>query len=89
MSQAKHPFDNKIIALLQQRGMIKSEAKTRLKKQVYKLRAAEVNQINNYSNHFGLNAKQKLIDEILDIRREAMISSLTSEKVGSNLKSLD
>jgi ABC-type phosphate transport system auxiliary subunit len=80
MSQAKHPLDHKIIALLQQRGMIKSEAKTRLKNQVYKLQASEVNQINNYSNHFGLNAKQKLIDEILDIRREAMISSLTSEK---------
>ncbi len=80
MSQAKHPLDHKIIALLQQRGMIKSEAKARLKKQVYKLQASEVNQINNYSNHFGLNAKQKLIDEILDIRREAMISSLTSEK---------
>ncbi|WP_261904456.1 hypothetical protein [Vibrio fortis] len=80
MSQAKHPLDHKIITLLQQRGMIKSEAKTRLKKQVYKLQASEVNQINNYSNHFGLNAKQKLIDEILDIRREAMISSLTSEK---------
>lgn len=80
MSQAKHPLDNKIISLLQQRGMIKSEAKIRLKKQVYKLQASEVNQINNYSNHFGLNAKQKLIDEILDIRREAMISSLTSEK---------
>ena len=81
MSQAKHPLDSQIISLLQQRGMIKSEAKSQLKKQVYKLQASEVNQINNYSNHFGLNAKQKLIDEILDIRREALISSLTSTEL--------
>lgn len=76
MPKAQHPLDDKIIALLQHGGMIKSEAKSKLKKDVYKLEALEIQQIINYSTHFGLNAKQKLIDEILEIRRETLLSRL-------------
>ncbi|MBB1463581.1 hypothetical protein H5300_09630 [Vibrio sp. SG41-7] len=78
MSKVKHPLDDKIVALLQNSGMIKSEAKSQLKMHVYKLEPSEIKQINNYSRHFGLNTKQKLIDEILDIRRDTMIAKLTS-----------
>ncbi|MCL9775663.1 hypothetical protein [Vibrio methylphosphonaticus] len=79
MPKAKNPLDSKIIALLQNSGMIKSEAQLQLKKHVYKLEPNEIKQINNYSTHFGLNAKQNLIDEILDIRRDTMIAKLTSQ----------
>ncbi|WP_117232393.1 hypothetical protein [Vibrio maerlii] len=76
MSKAKHPLDEQIVSLLQQKGLIKSEAKTQLKRDVYNLRKEEVTQIHNYANHFGIHTKKKIIDEILDIRREAMLSRL-------------
>lgn len=77
MGQKIHPKDEKIVQLLQQQGLIKSEVKTRLKSEVYRLQTDEIVKINNYAEHFGLSAKQKLIDEILDLRRENMISRLT------------
>lgn len=83
MGQKTHPKDEKIVQLLQQQGLIKSEVKTRLKSEVYRLHADEVVKINNYAEHFGLNAKQKLIDEILDLRRETMLSRLTQAQVHS------
>lgn len=79
MSKAKHPLDLKIIALLQHHGMIKSEAKAHLKQEVYRLQHAEVEKINNYTLHFGLQTKQQLIDEILALRRETLLRALTQK----------
>ncbi len=76
MYKVVHPLDKQIIALLQQNGLIKSEAKIELKRDVYNLRKEEITQIQNYANHFGIHTKQKIIDEVLDIRREAMLSRL-------------
>lgn len=81
MGQKIHPKDERIVQLLQQQGLIKREVKTRLKSEVYRLQTDEIVKINNYAEHFGLSAKQKLIDEILDLRRETMISRLTKAQV--------
>ncbi|GAL13531.1 hypothetical protein JCM19233_4536 [Vibrio astriarenae] len=48
-----------------------------LKRDVYQLKADEICKVKNYATHFGLEAKQKLIDEILELRREAMIARLS------------
>ncbi len=76
MRQVKHPSDATVIRMLQQRGYVMSEAKARLKKDVYQLDAAQVQKVKNYVEHFGIHAKDKLIEEILDLRRERLISHL-------------
>ncbi len=78
MARQTHPTDTQIIQLLQTKGWVKSEAKARLKKEVYQLEQVDVEKIKNYSEHFGLGAKQRLIDEILDIRRENLIARLNA-----------
>lgn len=76
MRQVKHPSDAIVIRMLQQRGYVMSEAKARLKKDVYQLDAGQVQKVKNYVEHFGIHAKDKLIEEILDLRRERLISHL-------------
>jgi hypothetical protein len=78
MTKTKHPLDQQIIVLLQSHGLIKSEAKARLKKEVYKLLPSEIQKVDNYTTHFGLHNKQQLIDEILNIRRENMLLKLSA-----------
>ncbi|EJL6395223.1 hypothetical protein ABKZ05_001131 [Vibrio navarrensis] len=82
MSKKIHSSDSTIIKLLQQRGLIKSEAVARLKQDVYRLHPEEVTKVKNYAEHFGIHAKEKLIDEILDLRREALIHRLSRESEG-------
>ncbi|EJN6826338.1 hypothetical protein NPU43_000193 [Vibrio cidicii] len=79
MRKKFNPSDSTIIKLLQQRGLIKSEAVARLKQDVYRLHPEEVTKVKNYAEHFGIHAKEKLIDEILDLRREALIHRLSRE----------
>ncbi|EGA70558.1 hypothetical protein VISI1226_00795 [Vibrio sinaloensis DSM 21326] len=76
MTKAVHPADEPIIKLLQQQGLIKSEVEARLKQDVYRLAPDEVNKIKNYAKHFGIDAKERLIDEILDLRRESLVVQL-------------
>ncbi|GAB2651487.1 hypothetical protein GCM10026988_20170 [Vibrio panuliri] len=78
MTKNTHPKDQKIIRLLQQNGLIKNEARQRLKQEVYSLDRNEIQKIQRYSKHFGLNAKQKMINEILDIRRDTMLGKLSA-----------
>lgn len=77
MARAVNNADKTIIKLLQRQGYIKSEAEQCLKRDVYQLKADEISKVKNYATHFGLEAKQKLIDEILELRREAMIARLS------------
>ncbi|WP_051119290.1 hypothetical protein [Vibrio campbellii] len=77
MSRAVNPADEVIIKLLQNQGLIKSEAEARLKDEVYRLHLHEIEKVKNYDQHFGINAKEKLIDEILDLRREALIKKIS------------
>ncbi|MCE0495447.1 hypothetical protein [Vibrio salinus] len=65
--------DQQIIQLLQQQGFIKKEAKEVLKNQVYRLSNNDIVKINNYAQHFGITAKEKLIKEILELRRDALL----------------
>ena len=68
MSRAVNPADEVIIKLLQNQGLIKSEAEARLKDEVYRLHPHEIEKVKNYDQHFGINAKERLIDEILDLK---------------------
>ncbi|MDN2482860.1 hypothetical protein [Vibrio agarivorans] len=79
MARAVNPADKMIIQLLQRQGYIKSEAEKCLKRDVYQLKADEVAKVKNYATHFGIQAKQKIIDEILELRREALIGRLNRE----------
>lgn len=72
-------LDKIIIGLLQNKGLIKKEAEARLKQEVYQLQPEEIVKIKNYDTHFGIGAKDKLIQEILDLRREALFCKLSSQ----------
>lgn len=85
MRKKFNPSDSTIIKLLQQRGLIKSEAVAKLKQDVYRLHPEEVTKVKNYAEHFGIHAKEKLIDEILDLRREALIHRLSRESEGGKI----
>ncbi|MDN3612328.1 hypothetical protein ACODM8_11285 [Vibrio ostreicida] len=77
MARDVHPLDQVIIKKLQSVGFIKSEADAILKRDVYQLESNDIAKIKNYATHFGLSAKERLIDEILELRREALLSKLT------------
>lgn len=78
MTRESHPLDTRIIKLMQEkRGLLKKEAKAVLKQQVYRLNPDEIQKVKLYSEHFGLNSQQQLLSEILDLRREALISQLS------------
>ena len=62
MSRAVNPADEVIIKLLQNQGLIKSEAEACLKDEVYRLHPHEIEKVKNYDQHFGINAKEILID---------------------------
>ncbi|MFC3025264.1 hypothetical protein ACFODT_15785 [Vibrio zhugei] len=79
MTKQLHNLDQAIIKLLQQQGLIKKEAEARLKQEVYKLDASEVAKIKNYTTHFGLRSQDVMINEILELRREAMYNRLIRE----------
>ncbi len=74
-------LDKAIIKLLQNKGLIRKEAEAYLKAHVYKLQQAEIEKIKNYATHFGIQAKEKLIEEILEIRRENVLSRLARDNV--------
>ncbi|MEH0690974.1 hypothetical protein H4F05_09475 [Vibrio cholerae] len=76
MPRTPHPADMEIIKLLQQQGCIKSEAMQRLKREVYQLQPEEISKVKNYADHFGLRAKEQLIDEILELRRDELLTQL-------------
>ena len=84
MSRAVNPADEVIIKLLQKQGLIKSEAEARLKDEVYRLHPHEIEKVKNYDQHFGINAKEKLIDEILDLRREALIKKISRPEAAAS-----
>ncbi len=77
MARTTHSIDRVIIQLLQRRGYIKKEAEAYLRREVYQLQPEEVAKIKNYSEHFGLKAKDKIIQEILELRREALFCRLS------------
>ena len=79
LTKQLHNLDQAIIKLLQQQGLIKKEAEARLKQEVYKLDASEVAKIKNYTTHFGLRSQDVMINEILELRREAMYNRLICE----------
>ncbi|MCG9595698.1 hypothetical protein L1D15_03060 [Vibrio sp. Isolate25] len=78
MTRKLNTLDDIIIKKLQDNGLIKSEAEAYLKRNVYKLDRHEVDTIKNYSEHFGLSGKERIIDDILELRREALITKLAS-----------
>jgi len=80
MARATHDIDVLIIERLQQQGLIKREAEAYLKQQVYQLEQDEIQKVKNYARHFGLKAKEKLIEEILDLRRETLFKKLTKSE---------
>ncbi|WP_165313395.1 hypothetical protein [Vibrio ziniensis] len=88
MARAIHDFDVLIIELLQQQGLIKKEAEALLKNEVYRLEAEEIQKIKNYATHFGLSAKDKLIQEILDLRRETLFNKLSKQLDACAVKQL-
>jgi len=88
MARVTHDFDVLIIELLQQQGFIKKEAEAYLKNEVYRLEPEEIQKIKNYAKHFGLSAKEKLIQEILDLRRETLFNKL-SKKLERELEITD
>ena len=65
--------DQQIIQLMQKQGLIKKEAQELIKNNIYRLSKSDVTKVNNYAQHFGLTAKEKLIDEILELRRESLL----------------
>ncbi len=76
-----HPLDKTIIKLMQQnQGLIKKEAQARLKKEVYRLNSDEIQKVKTYTEHFGLNSQEQLLNEILDLRREALLSKISSQQ---------
>ncbi|WP_425666928.1 hypothetical protein ACPUEJ_19615 [Vibrio tubiashii] len=77
MAKRTHELDEVIISELQSHGYIKSEAEAYLKRNVYNLNKSEVATIKNYAEHFGLSAKEKLIEDILELRREKILVKLT------------
>ncbi len=79
MARKINQLDKVIIELLQSQGFIKKEAEACLKREVYQLQPAEITKIKNYDTHFGMSAKDRLIQEILDLRREALYSKLIQE----------
>ncbi|AMF99043.1 hypothetical protein [Vibrio harveyi] len=81
MVKAVNPTDEIIIKLLQHQGSIKSEAEVLLKKEVYRLQPDEIEKVKNYAQHFGIDAKEKLIDEILELRREMLLKKIASTEV--------
>ncbi len=80
-ARKSHPLDKTIIKLMQQnRGLIKKEAEALLKKEVYRLSSDEILKVKTYAEHFGLNSQKQLLNEILDLRREALLSKLSSQQ---------
>ncbi|NOJ25634.1 hypothetical protein [Vibrio coralliilyticus] len=79
MTRKLSELDDVIIKNLQDNGFIKSEAEAYLKRNVYKLEKHEVDTIKNYTEHFGLNAKERIIEDILELRREALMLKLISQ----------
>ncbi|MGR5287648.1 hypothetical protein ACP3V5_20190 [Vibrio maritimus] len=77
MQQHRHPMDATIVRLMQSQGLIKSEARSRLKHEVYQLDPSQIQKVKRYAEHFGINAQEKLIEEILELRRETLISRLS------------
>ena len=83
MSREVNPADEVIIKLLQSQGLIKSEAEARLKDEVYRLHPQEIEMVKNYDQHFGSNAKEKLIDEILNLRRKILIKEISRSQTAA------
>ncbi len=79
MARATHDIDILIIELLQNQGLIKKEAEAYLKREIYQLEQEEIQKVKNYARHFGLSAKEKLIQEILDLRRETLFKKLATQ----------
>ncbi|KOY40469.1 hypothetical protein [Vibrio parahaemolyticus] len=72
--------DKVIIQHLQKQGLVKREAQETLKHLVYQLNKADVIKLNNYARHFGITAKEKLIAEILELRRDALLEKYKADK---------
>lgn len=83
MARKSHRLDDVIIKQLQSSGYVKSEAEAYLKQNVYKLKQEEVTIIKNYAEHFGLTAKERVIEDILEVRREAILHKLRAQSVSA------
>ncbi|MFA0438747.1 hypothetical protein BCU70_05125 [Vibrio sp. 10N.286.49.C2] len=81
MARQTHHLDNVIARLLRDRGLIKHEIESYLKREVYHLQPNEIAKVKKYAMHFGLDAQGKLIEEILEIRRESLIHKLTHSAI--------
>lgn len=84
MARATLDIDILIIELLQQQGLIKKEAEAYLKKEIYQLELEDIQKVKSYSHHFGSSAKDKLIQEILDLRRETLFKKLAKQSLSPN-----
>ncbi len=78
MAKKNNHRDKVIARLLSDKGFIKNEVDVFLKKEVYRLHPSDISKIKRYATHFGIKAQEKLIEEILDIRRESIITKLSS-----------
>ncbi len=79
MAKKTHPLDRIIIQLLQFQGLIKKEAEAQIQSEVYQLTYSEVVQIKQHALHFGEGAKERLIDELLEKRREALFLKVQNQ----------
>lgn len=73
MTRKTPPKDQEIIQLMQKQGLIKKEAQELIKKNIYHLSKNDITKVNSYAQHFGITAKEKLIKEILELRRESLL----------------
>ncbi|MFB9135644.1 hypothetical protein M1D72_00590 [Vibrio sp. AK197] len=79
MAKKTHPLDRIIIQLLQFQGLIKKEAEAQIQSEVYQLNHSEIVQVKQYAQHFGEGAKERLIEELLEQRREALFHKVQNQ----------
>ncbi len=79
MAKKTHQLDRIIIQLLQFQGLIKKEAEAQIQSEVYQLNHAEITQIKQHALHFGEGAKERLIEALLEKRREAFFFKVQNQ----------
>lgn len=80
MKSSKLTFlDRKIITLLQARGFIKNEALNLLSCEVYNLSYRDRSKIREERKHFGEKHIDKIINNIIDIKRENYLLALLKQ----------
>ncbi len=79
MAKKTHQLDRIIIQLLQFQGLIRKEAEAQIQSEVYQLNHAEITQVKQHALHFGEGAKERLIESLLEKRREAFFLKVQNQ----------